>query len=430
MARIALIGSGSVIFAQHLLGDILSFAELADSTFALMDIDPGRLRTSELMAHQLMAQLGARARVETTLDRREALRGADYVINMIQVGGYESTLIDFEIPRAYGLRQTIADTLGIGGIFRSLRTIPVLLDICRDMQELCPRALLLNYTNPMAMLCLAVGRAMPGIQFAGLCHSVQDTSRMLARYLDLPWEELTYRVAGINHMAWFLQLEHRGQDLYPRLRQVLRDRPELYPANKVRVEMLFRTGYFVTESSEHFAEYTPYFMQRPEEIERLNIPVDEYLRRCVNQARRLEETRATLERGEALPFERSHEYASYIIHSHQTGIERVFYGNVMNTGLITNLPQDSCVEVPCLVNRAGIQPVHAGALPPHLAALDITNINVQQLTVEAALTRKRDAIYHAAMLDPNTAASLTLDQIWKLCDDLIEAHGDMLPAYS
>jgi len=427
MARIALIGAGSVIFTQSLLGDLFSFPELADCTVALLDTDAGRLRTAETMARQLSAQLVPRARIEATLDRREALRGADYVINTIQVGGYDATRIDFDIPNRHGLRQTIADTLGIGGIFRALRTIPVLLDICRDIEELCPQALLLNYTNPMAMLCMAVHRASPQIAVVGLCHSVQDTSKMLAGYLDVPYEELTFRVAGINHMAWFLELAHRGEDLYPRLREVLTAHPEIYTANKVRVEMLFRTGYFVTESSEHFAEYTPHFMRHPEEVARLSIPVDEYIHRSERQLERLEATRASLERGESLPFARSHEYAAYIIHAHHTNRPFVFYGNVENTGLIPNLPADCCVEVPVLADGAGLRPCHAGPLPTVLAALDRTNIGVQQLTVEAALTGRREHVYHAAMLDPNTAASLPLDGIWRLVDDLIEAHGSALP---
>ena len=427
MARIALIGAGSVIFTQSLLGDLFSFAELAGCTVALVDTDAGRLRTAETMARQLGAQLAPHARIKATLDRREALRGADYVINTIQVGGYDATRIDFDIPNRHGLRQTIADTLGIGGIFRALRTIPVLLDICRDIEELCPRALLLNYTNPMAMLCMAVHRAAPQVAVVGLCHSVQDTSKMLAGYLDVPYEELTFRVAGINHMAWFLELSHRGVDLYPRLREVLTARPELYPANKVRVEMLFRTGYFVTESSEHFAEYTPHFMRYPEEVARLSIPVDEYIHRSERQLERLEATRASLELGESLPFARSHEYAAYIIHAHHTNRPFVFYGNVENTGLIPNLPADCCVEVPVLADAAGLRPCHAGPLPTVLAALDRTNIGVQQLTVEAALTGRREHVYHAAMLDPNTAASLPLDGIWRLVDDLIEAHGSALP---
>ena len=427
MARIALIGAGSVIFTQSLLGDLFSFPELGDCTVTLVDTDAGRLRTAETMARQLSAQLAPRARIEATLDRRQALRGADYVINTIQVGGYDATRVDFDIPNRHGLRQTIADTLGIGGIFRALRTIPVLLDICRDIQELCPRALLLNYTNPMAMLCMAVHRAAPQVEVVGLCHSVQDTSKMLAGYLDVPYEELTFRVAGINHMAWFLELGHRGEDLYPRLREVLAAHPELYPANKVRVEMLFRTGYFVTESSEHFAEYTPHFMRYPEEVARLSIPVDEYIHRSERQLERLEQTRASLERGESLPFARSHEYAAYIIHAHHTNRPFVFYGNVENTGLIPNLPADCCVEVPVVADGTGLQACHAGPLPTVLAALDRTNIGVQQLTVEAALTGRREHVYHAAMLDPNTAASLPLDRIWRLVDDLIEAHGAALP---
>jgi alpha-galactosidase len=462
MAKIVFIGAGSTVFAKNLMGDILSFPELADSELVLMDIDAERLATSEKVAHFINETLGTNATVQATTDRRAALKGADYVICMIQVGGYQpATVTDFEIPRKYGLRQTIGDTLGIGGIMRGLRTIPVLLDIAHDIEELCPEALFLNYVNPMAMNQWALSRGS-GIKTVGLCHSVPHTAHELAEDIGVPYADITYRVAGINHVAFYLTFEHRetGEDLYPRIQQVV-DEGRVPDWNRVRYEMFGRLGYFVTESSEHFSEYTPWFIKRdrPDLIKQHNIPLDEYLARCQAQitAWNLAETARmngqTVSEGqvrEALAginlmprmvnntvrdvvnydqFERSVEYGSLIIHSMETGTSRTVYGNVPNGGIISNLPDDCCVEVPCLVDANGIQPTTIGALPPHLAALMQTNINVQALTVEAALTCKREHIYHAAMLDPHTAAELSLDQIWSLVDELIEAHGDLLPTY-
>jgi alpha-galactosidase len=431
MTKITFIGAGSTIFAKNLLGDILSFPELANSTISLHDIDEERLRTSELVARRVAASLDVHPTVEATTNRRAALDGADYAIGMFQVGGYEpGTVIDFEVPKKYGLRQTIADTLGIGGIMRALRTIPVLLDMCRDMEELCPGVTFLNYVNPMAMLCLAVSRASK-VNTVGLCHSVQGTAQELARDIGVPLEEINYLCAGINHMAFYLRFERDGKDLYPSLRRVVEEN-RVPDWNRVRYEMFTRLGYFVTESSEHFAEYVPWFIKRdrPDLIERFNVPLDEYVRRCEAQIAGWEALRAKLERDDApIEVRRSHEYGSLIIHSIETGTPRLIYGNVPNHGLIDNLPPGCCVEVPCLVDRNGVQPVRVGALPPQLAALIQTNVNVQALAVEAALTRKREHIYHAAMLDPHTAAELDLDQIWNLVDDLIAAHGDWLPAY-
>jgi alpha-galactosidase len=430
MPKITFIGAGSTVFAKHLMGDILTFPELAESEFALFDIDPQRLRTSEIVAHRLNEALGTRARISATLDRRAALDGADYAICMIQVGGYKpATVTDFEIPKKYGLRQTIADTLGIGGIMRALRTIPVLLDMCRDMEQLCPEVTFLQYVNPMAMNCWAISRATR-IKTVGLCHSVQGTARDLAHDIGVPLEEINYLAAGINHMAFYLRFERNGEDLYPHLRRVIEE-GRVPSWNRVRYEMLRRLGYFVTESSEHFSEYVPWFIKRdrPDLLERFNIPLDEYIRRCEAQIAAWESQRQALEGGAAIEVQRSDEYGALIIHSLETGTPRVIYGNVTNCGLIDNLPQGCCVEVPCLVDKNGIQPTKIGALPPHLAALMQTNINVQALTVEAALTGKREHIYHAAMLDPHTAAELDLDQIWSLVDDLIAAHGALLPAY-
>ncbi|HET8909535.1 MAG TPA: alpha-glucosidase/alpha-galactosidase [Ktedonobacterales bacterium] len=425
--KITLIGAGSTVFAQALLTDILSFPELAQSRISLHDIDPDRLRTSERMTRKLAQQLGAKPIIEATTDRRAALTDADYAICMIQVGGYRpSTVIDFEIPKRYGLRQTIADTLGIGGIMRAVRTIPVLLDICREMEEVCPNVIFLQYSNPMAMNCWAINRATT-IKTVGLCHSVFHTASELARDLGIPADEINYVCAGINHMAFYLRFERNGEDLYPRIRQVLEE--NRVPAeNRVRYDMFKRLGYFVTESSEHFSEYVPWFIKRdrPDLIDRYNIPLDEYIRRCEVQIAGWEMLRDHLESDAPLAIERSQEYGAYIIHSIETGTPRVIYGNVANDGLIDNLPDGCCVEVPCVVDKNGVQPVCIGALPPHLAALMTTNVNVQGLTVEAILTRRREHLYHAAMLDPHTAAELDLDQIWSLVDDLLAAHGDMV----
>ena len=354
MAKVTFIGAGSVIFAKQVMADILSFNELQDITFSLMDIDAERLRVAELMAKQFSQRIGGRAKIETTMDRRTALKDADYVIHAIQVGGHEATLFDFDIPRKYGLKQTIADTLGVGGVFRGLRTIPPLLELLRDMEEICPDAYLLNYSNPMAILSLAAMKSS-GIKYVGLCHSVQQTSEKLAGYLSVPYNEINYVVAGINHMAWFLRLEHKGKDLYPELFNCL-DKADIYGDNKVRFEIMRHFGYFVTESSEHMAEYVPYFIKREELIGKLDIPIDEYVRRSVRNIGRFEDTKATLESGKELETKLSHEYAAYIIHSLETGFERSFNGNVLNNGLIENLPADSCVEVPCLVNKTASSP--------------------------------------------------------------------------
>lgn len=433
MAKITFIGAGSTVFAKNLMGDILSYPELANSHFALMDIDPERLKTSEIVAHKVAQAVGASPTITATTDRREALADADYVICMIQVGGYKpSTWIDFEIPKKYGLRQTIADTLGIGGIMRALRTIPVLVSICKDMEEVCPEALFINYVNPMVMNQWALSRATT-IKTVGLCHSVPHTAGELAKDIGVPLEDINYKVAGINHMAFYLNFENKktGEDLYPLIQKVV-DEGRVPETNRVRYEMFQRLGYFVTESSEHFSEYVPWFIKhdREELIDQFNIPLDEYIRRCENQLAKWHSLRQELEDPDAmLEVKRSVEYGSLIIHSMETGTERVIYGNVPNTGIITNLPEGCCVEVPCLVDSNGIQPTFIGDIPPQLAALMQTNINVQSLTVEAAITGKREHIYHAAMLDPHTAAELTLDQIWSLVDDLIEAHGDYLPEF-
>jgi alpha-galactosidase len=429
MARIAFIGAGSTMFTRNLVGDIVRRDELADTTtFALMDVDEERLRTSEALVRGMVAERGAGARVDATLERRAALDGADYVVTSFQVGGYRpATVVDFEVPKRFGLRQTIGDTLGVGGIMRGLRTIPVLLDVCRDMEELCPDALLLQYVNPMAMLCWALALASD-VRAVGLCHSVQHTAGELAADLGLAAEEIDYHVAGINHLAFFLRLERGGEDLYPALRAVSP------PAgNRVRYEVLRHLGYFVTESSEHFAEYVPWFIKaaRPDLVERFDIPLDEYPRRCEAQIAAWEGLRARLERGEAVGAAPSVEYGADIIRACETGEPFAFNGNVPNAHdgglLIDNLPADCCVEVPCVASGRGIEPQPVGALPRHLAALMQTNVNVQGLAVEAALSGRRAPAHHAAMLDPHTAGELTLEEIAELVDAMIEAHGDLIP---
>ncbi|MEA2135610.1 MAG: alpha-galactosidase [Solirubrobacteraceae bacterium] len=434
MPKIAFIGAGSAQFTRTLVGDILSVPALADTaTLALMDVDAERLRTAETIARNLAARLGAGASIEATLDRRAALAGADYVVTSFQVGGYRpATVVDFEVPKRFGLRQTIGDTLGVGGIMRGLRTIPVLLDVCRDMEEVCPGALLLNYVNPMAMLCWAVAEAS-SIRTVGLCHSVQHTAAELAADLGIPAAELDHHVAGINHLAFFLRLERDGEDLYPALRRIV-DEDRVPEHNRVRYELMRHFGSFVTESSEHLAEYVPWFIKRgrPDLIERFNIPLDEYPRRCEASIAEWETLRHDLESGRALDVEASVEYGAEIIRACETGEPFTFNGNVPNAvdggRLIDNLPGDCCVEVPCVASEDGIEPQPAGPLPRHLAALIQTNVNVQGLTVEAALTGRREAVHQAAMLDPHTAAELSLDEVAHLVDALLEAHGDWIPA--
>jgi alpha-galactosidase len=444
--RIVFIGAGSTVFARNLMGDILSYPELSTSTIVLHDIDEERLAASLAVGRKIVDTLSVSASITSTTNRREALAGATYVVTMFQVGGYKpSTVIDFEIPKRHGLQQTIADTLGVGGIMRGLRTIPVLLDICRDMEEVCPDAYLLNYVNPMSMLCWAVSRAS-SIKTIGLCHSVQHTAHQLATDLGVPESEVRYLCAGINHMAFYLRFERETADgmvdLYPALKRRAIELPAPFRGDEtrsdggvaglsdaVRYEMLKRLGYFVTESSEHFSEYVPWFIKsnQPELIDEFGIPLDEYPRRCETQIAGWEALRNRLvDPTSRLRVVRSAEYGSGIIHALETGIARTVYGNVPNKGHITNLPDGCCVEVPCVVDSRGINPQHVGALPPQLAALMQTNINVHSLTVEAALTGKREHVYHAAMLDPHTAAELNLSQIWSLVDELLAAHENML----
>jgi alpha-galactosidase len=424
--KVTLVGAGSTVFARTLVGDLLSFPELANgTTVSLMDIDEERLRTSETVARRIVDALEIDASIDATLDRRAALDGSDYVFTLMQVGGYRpATVTDFELPKRFGLRQTIGDTLGIGGIMRGLRTIPVLLDICRDMEEVCPDALLLQYANPMAMLCWAAARAS-SIRTVGLCHSVQGTARDLAADVGVPVDEIEYLCAGINHLAFYLVLTHQGRDLYPELRR----KEDVPDWNRVRYEVLRHFGYFCTESSEHLAEYVPWFIKRarPELVEEFNVPLDEYPRRCEVQIAEWQQLRGSLKEGAAVTVERSDEYGAGIVRALETGEDFAFNGNVMNDGLIDNLPM-CCVEVPCIADEHGITPQRSGALPPQLAALIQTNVNVQGLTVEAALSGSRDHVYHGAMLDPHTGAELSLAEIHELVDLLLEAHGDLIPA--
>lgn len=442
--RIAFIGAGSTVFMKNIIGDVLQRPALAGATIALMDINPQRLAESEIVASKLIATLGVPAKIETHSDQRRALDKADFVVVAFQIGGYEPcTVTDFEVPKKYGLRQTIADTLGIGGIMRGLRTVPHLWSICEDMLAVCPNAVMLQYVNPMAINTWAIAEKYPTIKQVGLCHSVQGTAFELARDLDIPVEEIRYRAAGINHMAFYLNFEHRQDDgsyknLYPELLKGYREGRFPKPShwnprcpNKVRYEMLTRLGYFVTESSEHFAEYTPYFIKEGREdlIEKYGIPLDEYPKRCIEQIERWKSQADAYKAAEKIEVKASHEYASSIVNSVWTGEPSVIYGNVRNNGRITSLPENCAAEVPCLVDNNGIQPTFIGALPPQLTALIRTNINVQELTVQALMTENREHIYHAAMMDPHTAAELDLDQIWSMTDDLIAAHGDWLPEW-
>ncbi|HHX44567.1 MAG TPA: alpha-glucosidase/alpha-galactosidase [Chloroflexi bacterium] len=432
MTNIAFLGAGSTIFARNVLGDCLHVPSLRDAHIRLIDIDPERLHVSQVMLENINRTLGANARIDAYLadDAATALAGADFVINAIQVGGYEpSTVIDFEIPKKYGLRQTIGDTLGIGGIFRALRTIPVMLDYCRIIEEVAPNALLLDYSNPMAMLTGAILKAT-GVRTVGLCHSVQVCATHLCRELDLPDDNLQWRIAGVNHQGWLLEISRCGEDLYPEIKRRA-ERPEYKAKDAVRFELMKWFGYYVTESSEHSAEYVPWFIKRsaPELIDRFHIPLDEYPRRCIRQIERWDAMKADLLADKPLHHARGHEYASYILDAVLTGTPYTFGGNVLNEGLITNLPAGCCVEVMCVADRNGITPTYVGDLPVQCAALTRTNVNVHELTIEAALTRKKDAIYQAALLDPHTAAELTIDQIVSLCDELIAAHGEYLPTY-
>ena len=435
MVKICFIGAGSTIFAKNVLGDAMLTPSLQDAEIALYDIDENRLKESELMLQTINKNSNqSRAKIQSFSDRKEALKDANFVINAIQVGGYKpSTVIDFEIPKKYGLQQTIGDTTGIGGIFRGLRTLPVMFDIAKEMEEVCPDAWLLNYTNPMAILTMGMLKATK-IKTVGLCHSVQVCVPELFEHLGIKdqynLDEFQWKIAGINHMAWLLEINRNGKDFYPEIRRLASEIANPHK-DSVRFELMKHFGYYITESSEHNAEYHPYFIKKnyPELIVQLQIPIDEYLRRCVDQIAGWETQRDEIVNDGSLEHTRSREYASYIMDAITTGTPTMIAGNVLNKGLITNLPEDCCVEVPCLVDKNGVQPTYVGKLPTQLAALNRTNINVQELTVEAAMTLEKDKIYQAALMDPHANAELSISEIKAMVDELIAAHGDYLPAY-
>ena len=433
--KITFLGAGSSIFVRNVLGDCMMIESLSEATYALYDIDEMRLEESrEMMANINCNSNSSKATIETYAGVENiggALQGADFVINAIQVGGYKpSTVIDFEIPKKYGLRQTIADTLGIGGIFRALRTIPVMEFFAQEIEKHCPDALLLNYTNPMGIL---TGYLLhhTNVHAVGLCHSVQKCAEELMTGVGLEADSsVNTRIAGINHMSWLLEITRDGKDLYPEIKRLAKEKG--FPENdKVRFEMMDKFGYYVTESSEHNAEYLPYFIKQthPELIEEFNIPIDEYLRRCVRNINRWEDAKKEIIDNKNLTHVRSVEYAASMIEATILNKPYKFGGNVLNTGLITNLPQKACVEVPCIIDASGVQPIYVGELPAQCAALNQTNVNVQLLTIEAAKTKKKETLYHAALLDPHTSAELSIDEIVKLCDELLDAHGAILPKY-
>ncbi|MDR0855908.1 MAG: alpha-glucosidase/alpha-galactosidase [Clostridiales bacterium] len=432
--KITFIGAGSTVFAKNVLGDCILTPELGKFEVALFDIDAKRNAESFALLSAINKKYDGNADIQMYSDPEKAFAGADYVINAIQVGGYEPcTVTDFEIPKKYGLRQTIADTLGIGGIFRALRTIPVMEKYARIIEKKAPRALFLNYTNPMSMLSGYMQR-YTDVPTVGLCHSVQACVPLLSEWLNLPElkaDDVSWKIAGINHMAWLLEIKDRtGKDLYPLIKKAFKENPP--KRDLVRGEMLARFGYYNTESSEHTAEYHAWFIKNryPALIERFNIPLDEYPRRCVSQIKGWQELRDKLTSETELEHTRSLEYGSRIIQAAETDVPCRIHGNVQNAGLITNLPPNACVEVPVMVDRNGFNPCVVGALPEQLAALNRTNINVQLLTIQAAKSRKKEDIYMAAYMDPHTAAELSLDDIKSLCDDLIEAHGAWLPKYN
>jgi alpha-galactosidase len=423
--KVTFVGAGSIEFTRNVVTDLCAYPELRGRLeLALYDISAGRLAYAERLARQLVAQSGAGARVTATGNRRAALAGAHYVINEVQVGGYDATRADFDIPARYGVRQTIGDTLGIGGIFRGLRTIPVVLALARDMHEVCPDAYLLSYSNPMAMLPWAVYAGTPFTRVYGLCHSVRDTQAFLTGLTGADPDRVEFLTAGFNHQAFVLRFEQDGQSLYPKLTQVIEASPELH--RRVRVEIFRRFGYFPTESSEHSAEYVPWFMRHDAQIERFRIFVGDYLERSEENLRELDAVQADLDAGRPLDLTPQHELASLFIHAVETGQERELHVNIRNGGLISSLPEDCCVEVPAIVGAGGAKPVPVGPLPPQLTALNRTFLNVVELTVRAALDESREHVYQAALLDPNTAATLTTTETVAMCDELLAAHHDLL----
>jgi alpha-galactosidase len=424
--KVTFIGAGSIEFTRNVVTDLCSYPEFNGQLhLSLHDISPERLAHAEQLARQIAGQSGSDARVSASGDRREALKDAHYVINEVQVGGYAATRADFDIPARYGVRQTIGDTLGIGGIFRGLRTIPVVVALARDMVDQCPDAYLLSYSNPMAMLPWAVYAGTPFTKVFGLCHSVRDTEAFLTELVGADPERVRFTTAGFNHQAFVLRFEQDGQSLYPKLREIINGSAELQ--RRVRVELFRRFGYFPTESSEHSAEYVPWFMRHDSQIEQFQIFVGDYLERSEENLRELEALQETLRAGAPLDLTPAHELASLFIHSVETGQERDLHVNIRNGGLISSLPDECCVEVPCRVGAGGAKPMAVGALPPQLTALNRTFLNVVELTVRAVLDGSRDHVYQAALLDPNTAATLTTAQTVAMCDELLDAHRDLLP---
>ena len=426
MTRVTFIGAGSVVFTRQLIADLLGFAELADIDIALHDIDRERLDVAEGTAKQLNERFGARATISASLDRREALEGADFVINMIQVGGIAATRTDLEIPAKYGLRQTIGDTTGVGGVFRALRTFPVLTALTADMREICPDATLLNYTNPMAMNVWWASVVAPEIRTIGLCHSVYWTASDLSDLIGVPLDEVHYRAAGVNHQSWLLEFSRNGEDLYPLLRDRIAADPEL--ERRVRVEMFRRIGFYPTETSEHSAEYLPWILRSDEQIARFRVEPLQYIGISEQNVAEYDAARSALADGRPLSLEEgAAEYAPQVIHSIVTGQERVIHGNVVNAGLIDNLPQGAVVEVPCTVDSTGIHPQAMGGLPPQAAALNGPYLAVAALTIEAARTNDPLLVRQAVLMDPNANSSLTPELIWAMCNELVTAHGDLLP---
>ena len=436
MVKITFLGAGSTVFARNVLGDCMCTDALRDSEIALYDIDKNRLEDSKIILEAINNNINdGRASIKTYLgveNRKDALRNAKFVVNAIQVGGYDPcTITDFEIPNKYGLRQTIADTLGIGGIMRALRTIPVMAEFAKDMEEVCPNTLFMNYTNPMAMLTGYMQRYTK-IRTVGLCHSVQTCSETILKGVGMEdkLEGRTELIAGINHMAWLLKIHDKeGNDLYPEIKEkAAKKNAEMKHEDMVRYEYIKTLGYYCTESSEHNAEYNPFFIKHkyPELIDEYNIPLDEYPRRCIKQIADWDREKSDILANGKIIHERSHEYASYIMEAVVTNKPYTIGGNVLNTGLIDNLPADACVEVPCLVDGKGVTPCHIGRLPVQLAAMNLSNISPQLLTIEAAVTKDRQYIYHAAMMDPHTGAELSIEDIKKMCDELIDAHGDYM----
>jgi len=449
MTKLTIIGAGSTVFTKNIVVDLLLIEKFKSIEIALMDIDRNRLDKTYELLEIISKKLNAKPIITKHTNRKDALINADYVQTTIQVGGYKpSTVIDFEIPKKYGLQQTIADTLGIGGIMRGLRTIPVLLDIAKDIIEVCPKAIWMQYVNPMSANMIAINKLYPSLRSIGLCHSVQGTAEMLAKDLNENIEDIDYLCAGINHMAFYQKFEKKstGEDLYPKLKLLAekilnnellsnRTKNEFYSNKKlhekVRYEILRRFGFFVTESSEHFAEYVPWFIKqnRKDIINKYKIPINEYIDRCEISEKFWQKINNNISAIADEKMQRSNEYASYIMDAISNNKTTTVYGNVINKGLINNLPDNCCVEVPCKIKNNKFNPQKIGRLPEHLAALMRTNINVHLLTAEAALTEKKEHIYHAAMLDPLTSANLSIDEIYSMTDELIEAHNKLLPKY-